>query len=306
MLSDSLRRELAGAGCALASAVLFGTMPLMAKTAFLHGGSPAAVASARFLLGGLFCLPLLQASRASWKLTLRQLGHALLLSLLLSSTLLLLFSAYGRIGTGMATALHFTYPVAVLVLAYLAFREPLSLLDVLCVALSAGGVALLASPSGCGGDATGIAMATGSGLTYALYICLLARSDLRRAPVFAATLWLSLFASLETGVWAAAAGTLALDMGWQGWTAVGGLGLFSTAFAVALFQKGVFLCGGLKTSLYSTAEPLTAVAIGLVAFSESMTPAIGAGMACIVGAAAMSALVPVIATGKKQTVRPSQ
>ena len=108
------------------------------------------------------------------------------------------------------------------------------------------------------------------------------------------------------GVWAAAAGTLALDMGWQGWTAVGGLGLFSTAFAVALFQKGVFLCGGLKTSLYSTAEPLTAVAIGLAAFSETMTPAIGAGMACIVGAAAMSALVPVIATGKKQTVRPSQ
>ena len=132
MLSDSARRELAGAGCALASAVLFGTMPLMAKTAFLHGGSPAFVASARFLLGSLFCLPLLQASHASWRLAPRQLGHALLLSLLLSSTLLLLFSAYGGVGTGLATALHFTYPAAVLVLACLVFRVPLSLLDVLC------------------------------------------------------------------------------------------------------------------------------------------------------------------------------
>ena len=47
------------------------------------------------------------------------------------------FSAYGHVGTGMATALHFTYPVAVLVLVCLAFCEPLSLLDALCVALSA-------------------------------------------------------------------------------------------------------------------------------------------------------------------------
>ena len=301
MLSDSVRRELAGAGCALASAVLFGTMPLMAKTAFLHGGSPAFVASARFLLGSLFCLPLLQASHTSWRLAPRQLGHALLLSLLLSSTLL--FSAYGGVGTGLATALHFTFPVAVLVLACLAYREPLSLLDALCVALAAGGVALLALPSGSGGDAAGIAMAAGSGLTYALYIVLLARSDLRRAPVFAATLWLSLFASLETGAFALASGTLTLDMGWQGWTAAGGLGLFSTAFAVALFQKGVFLCGGLKTSLYSTAEPLTGAAIGLAVFSEPMTPAIGAGMACIVGAAAMSTLVPVLAAGRKSRER---
>ena len=235
----------------------------------------------------------------------RQLGHAVLLSLLLSSTLLLLFSAYGGVGTGLATALHFTYPAAVLVLACLVFRVPLSLLDVLCVALAAGGVALLASPSGSGGEAAGIAMAAGSGLTYALYIVLLARSELRRAPVFAATLWLSLFASLETGAFALASGTLTLDMGWQGWTAAGGLGLFSTAFAVALFQKGVFLCGGLKTSLYSTAEPLTGAAIGLAVFSEPMTPAIGAGMACIVGAAAMSALVPVLAAGRKSRERRS-
>ncbi len=299
MPSESVRRELAGAGCALASAMLFGTMPLLATMAFLHGGSPASVASARFLLGGLFCLPLLQASHASWRLTRRQLGHAFLLSLLLSSTLLLLFSAYGRVGTGMSTALHFTYPVAVLVLACLVFREPLSLPYALCVALGAGGAALLALPSGSGGDAAGIAMAAGSGITYALYICLLARSGLRRAPVFAATLWLSLFASMETGAWAAASGTLALDMGWQGWTAICGLGLFSTAFAVALFQKGVFLCGGLKTSLYSTAEPLTAVAVGLAVFGEPMTPAIGAGMACIVGAAAFSALVPLLAAGRK-------
>ena len=51
---------------------------------------------------------------------------------------------------------------------------------------------------------------------------------------------------------------------------------------------------------------LTPIHRGFATFSESMTPAIGVGMACIVGAAAMSALVPVIATGKKQTVRPSQ
>ncbi len=147
MLQAAIRRELAGASCGLASAVLFGAMPLLAQMAILHGGSAASIACARFVLGGLFCLPLLLASHASWRLSIRQLGHAALLSLLLASTLLLLFSAYSLVGTGMATALHFTYPVAVLALACLAFHEHLSLLNALCVALCSAGVALLASPS---------------------------------------------------------------------------------------------------------------------------------------------------------------
>jgi len=35
---------------------------------------------------------------------------------------------------------------------------------------------------------------------------------MRREPVFAATPWPSLFASLETGTWIITSGTLALDM----------------------------------------------------------------------------------------------
>ncbi len=93
-------------------------------------------------------------------------------------------------------------------------------------------------------------------------------------------------------------------MDWQGWTAASCLGLFSTTLAIALFQKGVFLCGGLKTSLYSTAEPLTGVAIGLLVFNDPLTLASGAGMACIVGAGAASALVPVLAAARPKHSHP--
>lgn len=285
--------EGAGMCCALASAVLFGTMPFLAQVACSYGGNAVTVACGRFAFGCALCLPFLRVARAPVKLQLRQMRHVLGLSLLYAVTLVLLFSSYGSIGTGVATALHFTYPVAVLALAGILFHVRLTVSHMLCVALCVAGVLLLAVPESQGGLAGyGAAMAAASGLTYAFYIVLLAHSELRSVPAFTITFWLSFFAALEIGAYAAVTGSFTLGMAWQGWAAVGCLGLFSTVFALALFQKGVFLCGEIKTSLCSNVEPLTGVLIGLLAFHEPVSVGVGAGVACILTSTVVSAVSP--------------
>ncbi len=49
------------------------------------------------------------------------------------------------------------------------------------------------------------------------------------------------------------------------------MALFTTVFALVLFQKGLFLCGEIKASLLSNFEPLTGVLIGVIVFQEMLT-----------------------------------
>ncbi len=291
MMHMRIHGEGFGICCALVSAFLFGIMPFFAQVAFLYGGNAATVACGRFLFGCILCLPFIRATHASITLPAYQLRQILYLSILYAATLVLLFSSYSSIGTGMATALHFIYPIAVLVLAGLLFHTRYAIKHILCIVLCSVGVLLLVLQESHRELAlAGTTMAIISGLTYAIYILWLAHSELRLVPIFTITFWLSLFAGVEIGIYAALTNTLTLHMAWQGWIAEGCLGLFSTVLALALFQKSVFLCGELKASLYGNLEPLTGVTIGLLAFHEPMSIPLGIGMACILAATTLNAI----------------
>lgn len=64
----------------------------------------------------------------------------------------------------------------------------------------------------------------------------------------------------------------------------------ATVFALILFQKGVFLCGEVKASLFSTFEPLTGIVIGAVVFHEALSVKEIIGMAGILAAAVLLVL----------------
>ncbi|MBQ9405727.1 MAG: DMT family transporter [Desulfovibrio sp.] len=290
-LRTMLHSEQGGVCCVLASAILFGVMPFLVQDACLHGGNAVTVACFRFTFSCLLCLPFLQAAHAPIMLPRSKLWQVLGLSLLYAATLILLFSSYGSVGAGVATTLHYIYPIVVLLLSCLLFHARLTVRHVFCLAICALGVLLLAGPESHEGFAAwGAVMAGASGLTYALYMVLLAHSELRQVPTLTMTFWLSSFAALEIGIYAALTGALSLHMTWRGWVEEACLGLFCTVFALVLFQKGLFLCGELKASLCSNVEPLTVVIIGMLAFQEPLSLSLGAGIACILTATAINAL----------------
>ena len=76
-------------------------------------------------------------------------------------------------------------------------------------------------------------------------------------------------------------GKMSFAISWQGWTAELMLALFCTVFALMLFQKGLFLCGEIKTSLLSTFEPITSVVVGVIVFNENITLKITLGIAAV-------------------------
>lgn len=274
------------------SAVLFGTMPLLTKIAYAYGSNTYTVAFWRFAFGTVTVAQIIALSpKLTFRVTAAEFRRLALLSVFCGVTPLLLYSSYRYVSSGLATTLHFTYPVSVMVLGTLFFRTKLRGRQLVCLAICAAGIICFYQP-GQNEGLEGMAIAVLSGVTFALYILLLGKSGLSHLPMLTISFWISLLCTAEIGVFSAVSGKLIVAMPWQAWAAVALLGVFVAALAQVLFQTGVFLCGEVKASLLSTFEPLTGVVIGIVVFREALTVRIAAGIVLILLAAVLLVLLP--------------
>ena len=91
-------------------------------------------------------LVLLLRAKARWKLTPRIFRDLIILSTCNVLMLLALFRSYHTISAGMATTLHFVYPVFVLVGAALFCGERITPLKLLCLGLCMAGILCFYTP----------------------------------------------------------------------------------------------------------------------------------------------------------------
>ena len=267
------------------SAVLFGTMPLLAKIAYAHGSNAYTVAFGRFLFGSIILGAVISLTHGSTlKIGKDQLIALLKLSVPYALMPILLYVSYTYIDSGLATTLHFTYPIAVMLIMVVFFKTRPDTRQIVCAVLCVGGMALLYSPNG-QVSVQGILLAVASGIVYAVYIILLGRSPVKALPSLVLAFWVSALSAVEIGLIALCGGKLIFRLDMTGWAAEVGMALFATVFALVLFQKGVFLCGEVKASLFSTFEPLTGILLGVIVFHEALTIKEMIGIAGILTAA---------------------
>ena len=111
------------------SAILFGTMPLMAKYAFSLGSNAYMVAFGRFITGAVFSgLFLCLHPGYSVKVTRKQFRSIAMLSFFFAATPCMLYASYQYIDSGLATTLHFIYPVAVMLISVIFFKTKVKII----------------------------------------------------------------------------------------------------------------------------------------------------------------------------------
>ena len=269
-----------GIAYAALSSSTFGLAPLFTVTLLRDGFSPFevltyrwGVASAALLLFGL-------ATGRRLRIARRDFGVVFLLSLFRAGCSLSLVFAYANIATGVASTIHFLYPLAVALAMTLFFRERCSRRLFSAIAVSLAGAALLSS-----GDATfGIAAAFFSVISYAGYIIGVRKS--RAAQVESTTLTLLVMA-IGAALFAAA-GSLTSGLHWvddsRTWGNILGLAIPATAVSNIALVKAIKAIGPTLTSILGAMEPLTAVLIGVLHFGEPFTAAGIAGVVLSVAA----------------------
>lgn len=281
----------------IVSAVVFGLMPIGAKVIYANGGNSFFLTLMRFSLSliPLYILDRMDCRRweVRWwtPLTRRQVGLMVLTSAGFTATPLFLFWSYNYISSGLSTTLHFVYPVLVLVGCALFFREKINRVEVICCILCSIGVLAFYTP-GEGGNVFGVCIALLSGITYALYIIVLAKSGLQKQlRPYQLLLGIQTIGAVALLTVNLATGSLPVHMTLTGWLLLI-VFVVGTTVATMFFQLGTSLCGPQHASLLSTFEPLTSVVAGIVLLNEEMTLRSAVGILCVI------ASVLLIARGK--------
>ncbi len=205
------------------------------------------------------------------------------LSLFRAATSLSLVIAYQNISSGVASIIHFMYPLAVALAMALFFRERISWRTAAAIGVSLAGVALLSTGGigSRGGDTTaGTIAAAVSVFAYAGYIIGVRKSRAAQVESTTPDLYVMAFGALLFLCGGMFTGGVRLVTDGKEWLAILGLALPATAISNITLVRAIKFIGPTLTSIFGALEPLTAVAIGATVFGERFgwTSALGVGL----------------------------
>lgn len=268
------------------SAVIFGSMPLMAKYIYAGGGNAISLVFYRSFLALPLIFIIMKSSNkgVSIKITLDELKKIFILVMGGSAlTPVLLYNSYNYVSSGIATTIHFIYPIFVLIGCAILFKEKITLVKALCVLLCTAGILLL-SNLGQIGDSTdliGIGLSFASGITFAFYVIYLDKSGLKSMNQFELGFYMAIITAIAVLIYAAFTKTFTYSMTPGSWILTFIFANLVTVGAVVLFQTGIRYIGPQKASILSTFEPITSILTGILFLGEPLSFKTGVGIVLI-------------------------
>lgn len=256
-----------------ASAVIFGFTPILARISYDGGANGITMTFLRCLLS----LPLLFAILKIKKIPLgvepeQKMPICLCGIFGVFATTTTLYGSYSYIPVGMATTLHFIYPVLVNVGCVLLFKEKLTAKKLMALLCGVMGIFLFLDRFSAGaGSGMGIGMALVSGLFYSIYMLVLDRSGIKNIYYFKMSFYLCAFGTVLSGIYGGITGQLTFQLTGQAWLFAFIVSVCTSIGAVSLFQLGVRYAGASSAAILSTLEPITSVILGVAVLDESFT-----------------------------------
>ena len=252
----------------------FGLAPFFSLTLLLAGLSAFEVLSYRWGVATIALTLFGWCSGCSFRLEKKDFLVVLLLSLLRAVTSFSLLIAYQNIATGVASTIHFMYPLAVSLVMMYFFQEKKSLWVMFAVFMSLLGAALLSSgelEAKNGDTIVGLVAACVSVFSYAGYIVGVRMTRAVRINSTVLTCYVMGLGTVLYFIGALTTSGLRLVADGYTWLIILGLALPATAISNITLVRAIKYAGPTLTSILGAMEPLTAVVIGVFVFKELFT-----------------------------------
>ena len=259
---------------AAVSSSTFGLAPFFSLTLLLAGFSAFEVLSYRWGVATIALTLFGWCSGCSFRLEKKDFLVVLLLSLLRAVTSFSLLIAYQNIATGVASTIHFMYPLAVSLVMMYFFQEKKSLWVMFAVFMSLLGSALLSSgelEAKNGDTIVGLVAACVSVFSYAGYIVGVRMTRAVRINSTVLTCYVMGLGTVLYFIGALTTSGLQLVADGYTWLIILGLALPATAISNITLVRAIKYAGPTLTSILGAMEPLTAVVIGVFVFKELFT-----------------------------------
>lgn len=275
----------------------FGLLPLFTLPVMGEGLTTFSILSYRMLFASILVAVLMLIGRVSFAPNLKELRWFAVLGFLYYGSAALLFQAYGGMASGLATTLHFMYPVSVTIIMALVYKQRPSLVTICAIILSLVGVALLCLRESSTGVSSllSVFLVLLSGVCYAVYLVLV--STVRRINqqnsqklTFYVLMFSGAFFMLST----LQGGGLQIIP-----SASAGINLLLMATLPTLLSnlalvRSVKNIGSTLTSVLGAMEPLTAIIVGILVFDESLRGLMIVGIILILVSVSLIVLSPLL------------
>ncbi len=270
------------------SSASYGLIPLFAVPMMRKGMDIDSILSYRFACASVVMCIMLLVRRISLRITLKEFFLLAILGTVFASSSQFLFLGYNYLTVGIASTILFTYPAFVALIMFLLFRERISFVTLASIVLAFIGVALLYLGDGQSGPVSllGVIIILLSSLSYGVYMIIVNKSKVRHMNGTKLTFYAMMFSSFIFTAKALVAnnGHLATFPDVTSAVCLLSLALVPTIISGITMVKSVHYVGSTITAVLGAMEPLTAVLVGIVAFSEKFTLSLAAGMILIIGA----------------------
>lgn len=279
----------------LTAAVCYGFIPLFTKE-LQQPSEGLALSSAtilfyRFGIASIVIAGIMLFQRISFRITFPELLRLTLLAFLSDGAALFLIAGYSYMPSGVATTLHFMYPVFTALTMMLFFHEPRRMSTVLAITMAVAGLFVL-SWTGQGEVALlGVVLEIISALCFALYLIRVNRSKISNMPPTKLTFYVMMLGAL---IFAATiiyerseiemATHFAVLPSTRGWLNIIALSLVCTVITNLALVHAIKMIGPTITAVLGVLEPVTAILLGVVFMGESLTSPIVLGIMLIISA----------------------
>jgi len=255
------------------AASCLGFIPLFAKIAYANGFNPHTFSLFRSLFATIELFILLKIRKIDYTLEKEQyialfkaslIGHSL--------AMLTLSTAYNYMSIGLATTIHFIYPVAVMGGSILFFNEKIDKRKIFSLILSLSGMYFLVSfDSSESTTIIGILLALFSGFFYAYYILIVAHRNFKKKNSFVLIFHISLFNSFILFAISIFMGKLETNFTFKGIVSTVLVALVANLMGMVSFKAGLEAISATTAAILSTFEPITSLILGILVFKEILS-----------------------------------
>ena len=252
------------------SAIIFGLMPLLTKIIIARGATSLTIPFFRVFYVTIVLFLVLKIKKIDLHLEKRDLLSAILTSIFGSGlTIIILNESYNYVDTGIATSLHFLYPLFVAILCCFFYGEKIKKKQILSLSFALIGIICFMSKGN--GSLFGYLLAIASGLTYAFYLVKMDKTGLVKMNAFKLSFYLALFTTIEIFTMNLFMQDVVFKMDAIAYGLLLVLALSSSFLATVLLQKGVLLLGSTRASFICLLEPVTSMIVGILWLNEALT-----------------------------------
>ncbi|WP_346916326.1 DMT family transporter [Clostridium sp.] len=254
------------------ASIAFGIMPILAKLAYKGGANAINTLALRFTFASIILFFYIKTKKLSLRLNKDQIKLILFMGVIgYSMTSILLFIAYNYIDVGIAGMILHTYPLMVMVLSIVIYKEKFKLKKFLYLMVTTLGVFIMLDVKVGSINTIGVVLVLLSALCYAIYVLGASNDKVKNIDSYVMTFYISVISAIVGSATGIVTNSFNNPINFYGIISILLIAFISTVVALMAFLKGVKLIGPTNSAIFSALEPIVSLVLGVVVLGESIS-----------------------------------